>query len=461
MQKIVLLFVLVFSISSCIRQEPCSLFTGFWEGPHPDNSDKKFYVQILPGDSCRVRGYWTEKNFYSSSFEIDSLNVWQDNISFYVPNWNCTYHGKLTGKLISGGFDCPGEAFDSVRLQKNDTISTFLSEALSGCLDPDYQYNYEIPEDLNDGLHVAKPHTEGESEFINELLPKIISGDYGRLNSFLLLKNNQLICEEYFYGYKRNTLHHTESSSKSITSLLVGIAVDKGFIEDLNEPLADILEDSDFDERITIEHLLTMTSGLTPNDYELISSKNRIETILSRKLNNVPGHLFQYDGGNTELLGAVIKKKIGMYADVFAQKYLFEPLHISQYCWNFGKQSGFPCMAGSLRITPRGMAKIGLLVLNKGTFNGERVVSEEWIVKSTSFKTHTNIPGDDYAYQWWNITLESEGEEYSCIWANGLGSQFIYMIPSLNVVIVTTGHNYEYDSWAISSGIAKYLHLLK
>ena len=460
MQKTVLLFTLALFLSSCILHGPDSPFAGFWEGPHPDNPDKKFYVHIAPGDSLSVTGYWTEHGFYSSSFEIDSLDIQHENIRFYVPSWNCTYFGKLDGMVISGGFDCPGETFDSVRLIKNDSISPFLTEAIPGCWDRNFGYTYEMPVNLNDGLQVAAPQMQAERQFIDRLLPEIIHGDYGRINSFLLLKNNRLICEEYFYGYERNTLHQAESSTKSITSLLIGITVDKGYISDLNESVAVLLKAPDFDKRITLEHLLTMTSGLTPNDEELINGKDRIKTVLSRELNNTPGTVFQYDGGNTELLGAVIKNKTGLFADVFARKYLFEPLQIKNYNWEFGKQNGYPCMAGSLLITPREMAKIGLLVLNKGVFSGQRLVSENWIERSTRFKTHTNIPGDDYAYQWWNLTLESEGEDFPCIWANGFGSQFIYIFPTLDVVIVTTGHNYEFDSWAITSGIDKYLFLL-
>ena len=121
-------------------------------------------------------------------------------------------------------------------------------------------------------------------------------------------------------------------------------------------------------------------------------SNDRIATILSRELNYEPGTKFQYDGGNTELLGAIIKKKTGMYADEFAREYLFDPLQITHYNWKIGRQNGYPCMAGSLEILPRDLAKIGLMVLNKGRFNGQQVVSADWIEQSTSFKTHTHIP---------------------------------------------------------------------
>ncbi|WP_297093714.1 serine hydrolase [uncultured Draconibacterium sp.] len=461
MFRFVSLFVIVALCAACSSNKANTSFSGFWEGPHPEDPNKKFYVEIVNTDSSSAKGYWTHKGLYDSGFQIDSLTIAGNSIRFFVPNWNCTYLGEKTGNTIHGGFACEGEPFDSVKLVKNDDVAQFLTDAIAGCHEADYKYHCQTPNRLDDLLPVSVFGSEGDSLFIYSLLPEIVNGDYGRLNSFLLIRNNQLICEEYFYGYGQNTLHQAESTTKSITSLLIGIAADNGFITDLNEPVAAIMEAPDFDKRITLEHLLTMTSGLLPNDEELYLSDDRIATILSRELNCEPGTKFQYDGGNTELLGAILKKKTGMYADEFAKKYLFEPLHITHYNWEIEKQNGYPCMAGSLEITPRELAKIGMLVLNKGKFKEQQVVSEKWIEQSTSFKTHTNIPGDDYAYQWWNLTLKSAGEEHACVWANGFGSQFIYIFPSLDAVIVTTGHNYEFDSWAITSGVEKYLYLLK
>ncbi len=456
---ITILLISVVAISCSVDKSNVS-FSGFWEGPHPDNPNKKFYIRITNPDSCRAQGYWTENGFYSSGFVIDSLIIDNNSLRFYVPEWNCTYVGQRSDECIYGGFACSGEPFDSVLLVKNKSVAKFLTDAIIGCNSPEYSYSYKKPQQLNDLLNTATLKASGDSIFVYSLLPEIIHGEYGRLNSFLMIRNKKLICEEYFYGYDRNTLHQVESATKSITSLLVGIAIDNGYIADTDKSVAEILDAPDFDKRITLEHVLTMTSGLTPNDQTLQTSENRIKTVLSCELNNQPGTKFQYDGGNTELLGAIIKKTTGIFADIFARDYLFDPLQIKQYNWEYGKQDGYPCMAGALELTPREMTKIGLLILNKGEFYGKQVISKKWIDQSTSFKTHTHIPADDYAYQWWNLSLESAGEEYPCIWANGFGSQFIYIFPTLDMVIVTTGHNYEFDSWAISSGIAKYLYLL-
>jgi len=468
MKKIhfVLLIILFYTLNSCNQNSNNEHFIGFWEGPHPENINKKFYVHVyMQADTVKAHAYWANNNFYESEFNIAELDLYGDSISFYVPSWDCFYKGKMINNRIKGGFACTGEPFDTVYLTKNDEISRYLTEALPGCNEPDYTYNYQVPKLLCDMLEISGLRDGGDSASIFSIIPEIIQGQYGRLNSFLILKNNRLVFEEYFYGYTSNKLHQIESSSKSVTSLLVGIAKDKGYIHDINEPIYKIftsykhLQAPEY-KNITIKHLLTMTAGFSNENDELFQSENRMDYALKRKMINEPGESFNYDGGCTELLGAIIKEKTGMFADAFAKRYLFELLGIINYNWEILKQEGYPCMAGSLELLPRDMLKIGQMVLNDGKFDHKQIVSKEWLKESTSCKVTTHIENDNYGYQWWNITLNSNNKPYNCIWANGMGSQFIYIIPELDVVIVTTGYNYEFDSWAITTGISKYLYLL-
>lgn len=462
-----MLWLSMFLVLGCTRQNPNADFIGFWEGPHPESEAKKFYIQIEnSGDSLAARGYWTHNRFYQESFVVDRVHLDAPAIEFSIPDWGCRYRGIRTDRNnIRGGFDCSGEAFDSVNLVKNQSAITYLIESKPGSTREDFAYRYVKPAKSVDELATARFDSPKDSTFIYSLLSEIIKGKYGRLNAFLLFKDNFLVCEEYFYGYAKEDLHPIESCTKSLTSLLIGIAKDQGLITDLNQPLYQLfpeyphLTQGDY-RSITLANLLTMTSGYAPAEEDLYRSANRLEEALNRDLSATPGTTFQYDGGNTEILGGILKKRTGMFADVFAQKYLFEPLHISSYNWDIHKQDGYPGMAGSLHLRPRDMGKIGLLVLNKGSFSGTQVISENWIEESCSVKTASHIPGDNYSYQWWNLRLSSNGKSYPCIWANGWGSQFIYIFPELRVVIVTTGHNYEENSWLITDGISKHLHLL-
>ncbi|HPR32533.1 MAG TPA: serine hydrolase, partial [Prolixibacteraceae bacterium] len=304
-----------------------------------------------------------------------------------------------------------------------------------------------------------------DSLFFTTLVNEIIKGHYGRINSILFSKDNKLIGEEYFYNYSANTQHQIESSSKSVTSLLIGIAIDKGFILDVNQPLFEIfpeykhLKKGNY-RKITIKHVLTMTPGFENTDKQFADKSDRIGFALQRKMVNTPGRIFSYDGGNTEILGAILHRKTGMIPDEFAKKSLLDPLKIENYQWE-RMDDDFPLMSGSLKLIPRDFMKIGLLVLNKGMYDGKRIVSENWIKESTSPKIESHIDDDLYAYQWWNRTFETEKNEYNVIWANGWGSQFIFVIPKLNMVITTTGYNYEFDSWSITKGIENNLSLLE
>lgn len=463
--KYALLLLVLYLSLGCNHSNTGKGFLGFWEGPHPTDPEKKFYIELTQHqDTLKAEGFWTDHRFYTEHFTVDSVSTHNDSIRFYIPNWNCYYLGKRSGNQIQGGFSCNDEAFDSVDLIQNNTVRIYLTEAKPGCLNPDFHYNYQAPVAINDHLPTARFQSKNDSLFISSLLNEIIHNQYGRLNSFLLVKEGKLISEEYFYGYTRTDLHPIESSTKSITSLLIGIAKDKGKIRNLQEPIYKIFPQfpglrKDNYRKITVEDLLTMTSGYSPV-YKPYTDNDRLAFSLKRKMVQLPGKKFIYDGGNLEILGGILKAKTGVYPDEWARKYLFAPLGIQNYDWNTYRNHGYPCMGGSLALTPRDMAKVGLMVLDGGVFNHCQVVSKLWIKESTSTKTTTNNPGDNYAYLWWDINLHSGKKNYKAIWANGLGSQFIYIIPELKTVIVTTGYNYEFDSWAITRGIEKYLYLL-
>jgi len=465
--KLPMLWFFVGLAFGCARQGETADFTGFWEGPHPENDAKKFYIHIEHrGDTLAATGYWTHKGFYQESFSVDQVFADAPSIEFRIPDWNCNYRGTKAGRnIISGGFACPGEAMDTVLLVRNQGAKTYLTESKPGSSREDFTYTYAEPAASEHKVATARFGSSGDSLFIYSLLSEIIGGAYGRLNAFLLYKENFLICEEYFYGYTKGDLHPIESCTKSLSSLLIGIAKDQGLISDLNQPLYQFFPEYPAlarpDHRtISLIHVLTMTSGFAPDQGLLNQSGDRLAAALQREVTASPGSKFQYDGGNTEILGGILRNTSGMLGDVFAQQYLFEPLHISSYDWDVHKQNGYPCMSGSLELRPRDLGKIGLLVLNKGSFSGMQLVSNHWIEESCSVKTTSHIPGDNYGYHWWILNLDSKDTSYSCIWANGWGSQFLYIFPELQVVIVTTGHNYEGNSWGIRDGISKHLYLL-
>lgn len=344
-------------------------------------------------------------------------------------------------------------------------------------------YTYHIPEQIDDGLTVGTlSEAKIDSTLISQAVDSILQGQSNNIHSILIYKDNNLVFEEYFKGHQfrydttghhgdqvvwdRTMLHRVMSVTKSITSACIGIALDKGFIKDVHQSIFDYLPEyrflnNDGKDKITIEHLLTMTSGLKGNEWlipyanpendvmKVYFSEDPISTILKVPLVYRPGEMFQYYGGSNFLLSKIIENSTNMNLEEFAEKYLFKPLNIESSYW-FKLNKGIVDGAGGLMLTSRDMAKIGITFLNKGIWNGNRVFAEQWVLKSAA-----SYPGnswlnnwDDYwgmkgyGYSWWTHTFTKDGKRMDMFYAAGWGGQYIMVIPSLNTVIVFTGGNY-------------------
>lgn len=350
----------------------------------------------------------------------------------------------------------------------------------------DSEYQYRQPKENGDGLRTG---TLSEAGFDNGLITKgvnRINGDkYGEIHSVLIYKKGKLVLEEYFDGhdYQRDArkhygsmvkwdadkLHSAHSVSKSITSLCVGIAVDKGIIKSVNQSIFDYLPkeyaylNADSKNTITIEHLLTCTSGLQWAEWSApLSSRENdqigiwsheegpVDYVLRRPFVAEPGKQFNYSGGGIDLLGVILENASGMSLAEFSDKYLFEPLGIKTAKWDLTYPTGELHAAGGLKISPRDMVKIGAMMLNNGTWNGNRIVSEGWVGKcKASYANNQNIkiPGEGqgrmgYSYTWWTKNVNVHGVDVSWYSANGWGGQKIIVLPELETVIVFTGANY-------------------
>ena len=365
-------------------------------------------------------------------------------------------------------------------------VGVYLAITLS---QPSIPYTYQPPENINDGLDVGTlDEVNIDFELIERAMSDINRGKYGEVHSMLVFKDDKLVLEEYFEGYKyqwdapdhrgelvtwnRSMPHVLQSVTKSITSACVGIAIDKGFIESAHQSVFDYLPEhqhlnTDGKDGITIEHLLTMTSGLewmewnapySSRDNPIVEiwfqdaeqNKDPFTFVLEGSLIDEPGTSFRYYGGNQIVLGGIIENATQMDIDEFSGKYLFEPLGIDSFDWWLRYPSGVIEAAGGLRMTPRDMVKIGVTYLNNGVWNGTRVVSEEWVEKSaTPFADNKGIdvPGTDkrdvgYSYSWWTKTFSNSGEEINMFYAAGWGGQNIFVFPDLNAVVVVTGGTY-------------------
>lgn len=366
------------------------------------------------------------------------------------------------------------------------SIILALSLIFVGCnCDPALQYTYHPPEYFNDGFEVGSlEEVNIDSVLLKKTVDRIYRGKYNEVHSMLIFKDSKLVFEEYFQGHKykwdrpnhhgdwiswdKSTLHGVKSVTKSITSICVGIAIDKGFIESVHQSIFDYLPDHQHlkmsdKEKISIEHLLTMTSGLewdewgaplssASNDMVGIwyQDKDPITFILERPLINNPGTTFTYSGGNTTILGEIIRNASNMELDKFSEEYLFKPLEIDSSNWAVRYNNGVIEASGSLEITPRDMVKIGVTCLNNGIYNDEQIISKQWIEKSATLyrgNQGINIPGTasgrhGYSYSWWLKSYTKSGKKINMYNAGGWGGQEIIILPELNTVVVFTGGNY-------------------
>lgn len=265
---------------------------------------------------------------------------------------------------------------------------------------------------------------------------KIIKKD--KIDSVLVQKNNTVIFEYYRNKKMKEKQHKIYSVTKSILSALIGIAIDKGFIENVNTPIIHYFPEFNKDkenERITIKHLLTMTSGLHwPGNNGMIPSKNWVNFVLQQDIDHPPGNEMVYSCGSSQLLSAILQKTTGLNTEVFAKKYLFTPLGITDYKWNRDAQ-GIAIGGFGLTMKTIDMLKFGTLYLKNGVWKSKQIVPYHWIEESTSSKVKTD-GNYSYAYHWWNITSDNQvGRIFLAIGHEG---QYIIVAPDYQLITVFT-----------------------
>ncbi|MFH0758930.1 MAG: serine hydrolase [Bacteroidota bacterium] len=320
-------------------------------------------------------------------------------------------------------------------------------------------YRYHIPEQIDDGLNTESIYSySNDSSTISNLMKEVIDQKYGSLKSLLILKDNKLVVEEYFYGYMRDDLQQNRSCTKSVASLMLGIALDRHQDVSTGQSIFTFFPEYDSlktggREKIKLEHILTMTSGFQWDDIpgEMFEADDCFQFILSRPLETEPGEQFNYNSGCSILLGGVISFLETIETQVFAEDFLFKPLGITEYIWETHKDGTLQCGSG-LSLRPRDMAKIGLLVLNDGMWQNKQLVSKEWIRESTKPRVHES-EFFDYGFQWWHHSKNNlqwwkepntvSPEEHDLITALGHGGQHIMIIRDLNLVVVTTASDFE------------------
>ena len=265
-----------------------------------------------------------------------------------------------------------------------------------------------------------------------------------RLQSLLISHRSELVFEEYYNGANRYQSANMKSASKSVISALVGIAIDKGFIESVDTRIADYFpalisnQTNTEKQQITIENLLTMQSGLETtsnrNYGKWVLSDNWVEFAINQPLVAAPGTRMLYSTGSTHLLSAIITIASGMDTKQFAQEMLTSQLGYSISYWSQDPQ-GIYFGGNDMEMTPRQMLAFGNLYLNRGKHNGKQIIPESWVTES--HRPHARSPrgqGRYYGYGWWLRDLA--GMQVPVAW--GYGGQLIFVIKQLDLVVVAT-----------------------
>ncbi len=329
------------------------------------------------------------------------------------------------------------------------------------------------PTAIDDGWTTASPESVGLDGARLCTIAARLKQTEADVHAVVIIRHGKLVFEQYFAGYDEpwgqgdgqhefdaTTKHDMRSASKSLVSLLIGLAIDRKLIASADEPVVKFFPEyaaqkSPGWDQITVRHLLTMSSGMQwdenrgwkdPRNDEphLQNEADPIGYILARPI-AAPDTVWVYNGGGTDLLGNIIERTSGKSLEAFAREALFEPLGVTDFEWKSYPKNGKVASAVGLRIRPRDAAKIGQLVLNKGAWNGRRIVSPEWIEQSIRprFQAIGYFSGlFFYGQQWWLGRSISGDTEVKWTAAMGSGGQRIFIVPDLDLVMMTTSGRY-------------------
>ncbi|HYI31295.1 MAG TPA: serine hydrolase [Bradyrhizobium sp.] len=329
------------------------------------------------------------------------------------------------------------------------------------------------PTALDDGWTITSPESVGLDSARLCAMAARLREIQANVHAVVIVRHGKLVFEQYFsgpderwdvagqYDHDATTRHDIRSASKSVISLLVGIAIDRKLIASANEPVVKFFpEYSDLKspgwDKVTLRHLLTMSSGMQwdenrgwndpKNDEPHLSSEaDPIRYILSKPIAKPPDTVWTYNGGGTDLLGNILERISGKPLEAFAREVLFQPLGITDLEWRTYPKNGKIAPAIGLRIRPRDAAKIGQLVLNRGAWDGRRIVSPEWIEQSVRprFQAIGYFSGlFFYGQQWWIGRSMAQETEVKWIAAMGSGGQRLFIVPDRDLVVMTTSGLY-------------------
>jgi CubicO group peptidase (beta-lactamase class C family) len=365
-----------------------------------------------------------------------------------------------TVEVTLAGIGMTGKESQRATLRHSDAAArAFQSPRLDPSGARAQDYTYAAPRARSDGIPVSTAEKEGVNPKLLEQLAKSILAESGarhtrQTDGVLVLRHGKLVFEEYFWGQSADNPHIISSCTKSVTSMLAGIAADQGHLATKTPIVSFFPEKHDSlwarsKEPITVQNVLSMSSGTAWDDrvkgpenpsWMLLEAEDVPAFMLNRPVIHPPGSVYNYDNGLPALMGDVLARATGEPFEKFAERALFAPLGIANYRWT-RMPSGAPLAAGGLYLRPRDMAKLGLLMLDDGRWKGRQIVSSRWVAESTHQQTAT----DQYPYgYYWHLTNAKHRhvKDADGYLALGQGGQIIGVFPALELVVVVTSQNW-------------------
>lgn len=330
------------------------------------------------------------------------------------------------------------------------------------------------PSSASRGWQTARPADVGiDAELPCRLSERFGSWKEANTHAILIARHGKLVYEQYFKGkdsrwgqpetevaFGPDVRHDLRSITKSMVSLLVGAGMTKGWLTDIDEPVLDLLpgqadQASPDKRRITLRHLLTMTDGLQwneelpytdPNNSEIrmIWSSDPCRFVLDQPVDRPAGVAWNYSGGATTLISCILQAKTGKPLDVLAEENLFKPLGITTAEWARFPNNGVPAAASGLRLAGADTLKLGQLVLDEGKWGGKQIVAASWLAQATSPQANASA-ALFYGYQFWLGRSLVDRREVEWIAGNGNGGQRLYIVPSLDLVVLVHAGLYASD----------------
>ncbi len=284
-----------------------------------------------------------------------------------------------------------------------------------------------------------------DSQLLTEMLD-VVQEQHINLHSLLVIRHGYIVSETYFLNHPADEQHALFSVTKSFVSTLVGIAIDQGYIDTLDHPVFDFFPDKTFeniDERkkaMTLRDLMTMQTGLAWEESLLFTmerSADWVAFVLNLPMTAQPGTQFNYCTGCSHVVSAIIQKATNMSTREFAEKTLFQPLGITNIHWRLDPEK-IPVGGTDLQMSARDMAKLGYLFLHNGQWDGQKIVSPEWVQAATirQVKTDSDL---NYGLMWWDYPRL---KAYTALGYNG---QIVFVIPDLDLIVVTTAATVNHD----------------